>query len=332
MSALALAKPRSEAHHRWSRTIARAYGLRLLSDAAAENSPRDTEAYIRLNLHESPAWASDQAAALRFEHTQKNPDGAPLLQWHEFGDGRHALRYADGCHFFLDAGERTVWARWPASMTREDAATYLLGPVMCFLLRLFGNVCLHASVVMVGGRCVAFAGPAGSGKSTLAAALATLGEPVMTEDVACLDEVGGDFFVRPGYPLIRLWENSEKLLGDGSPLPLLTPNWDKRYLPLTGSPHRFHDKSEPLAAIYLLREREPMEAAARVAPVTGRDALSQLLASAHASYLLGHDMQARQFEVLGRLGRAVPVRALVLNADGARLSEAAEWIRREVAS
>jgi hypothetical protein len=330
MSAFAVKEPTPGSQPRWSRAIEQAYGLRLLSSDAARVPASEDGTLVLVRLHASPDWAV-AAAVLRFEHPQRDPGGVPLLQWHDFGGGRHALRYADGCHFFLDGGERTVWARWPASMTHEDAATYLLGPVLCFFLRLSGKVCLHASVVMVGGRCVAFAGPAGAGKSTLAAALATLGDAVLTEDVACLDEGRGGFSVRPGYPLIRLWENSEKLLLQNGPLPLLTPNWDKRYLPLNGGRHRFHGTAEPLAAIYLLRNREPMAAPAHLAPLTGQDALARLLVSTHASDLLDRAMRTHEFEVLGRLSRTVPVHALTLNADGSRLMEAADWIRRQVA-
>jgi len=323
---------------RWSRSIARAYGLRLLLNDATDIPPSDDDqieagAFLRVNLDATPDWAGAEGPSLRFQHPQLDRNGVPLLHWHEFGRGRHAIRYADQCHFFLETGARTLWARWPDALTGEDAATYLLGPVLGFCLRLFGNVCLHASVVMLGNRCVAFAGPAGSGKSTLAAALAMLGEPVLTEDVACLDEISGEFSVRPGYPLIRLWESSEKLLPQGgTTLPLLTPNWDKRYLPLDNDPGRFHDNPEPLAAIYLLRKREPMEPPARISALTGQEALSHLIANTHANYLLDREMQTREFDLLGRLARTVPVRALTLNADGSRLMEAAQWLRRQAAT
>lgn len=321
---------------RWSRSIAQAYGLRLLlSDAEAVqvsgHERADGAASVRVNLGATPAWAADDAPSLRFQHPQRDRNGVPLLHWHEFGAGRHSLRYADDCHFFLDLEQNQLWARWPATLTDDDAATYLLGPVLGFFLRLLGKVSLHASVVMVGGRCIAFAGPAGSGKSTLAAAFAELGQPVLTEDIACLDASNGSFSVRPGYPLIRLWESSEQLLPPrDTTLPLLTPNWDKRYLRLNNDRYHFHARAEPLAAIYLLRARAAMEAPAKISPVTGQEALSLLIANTHANYLLDRQTQAHEFEVLGRLSRAVPVQALTLNADGSRLMEAAEWLRQRV--
>lgn len=243
------------------------------------------------------------------------------------GEQRHYLRYADGTRFYVDAASARIWATWPDPLTLEDTATYLLGPVLGFYLRLRGLVCLHGSAALLDGRCIAFVGPAGAGKSTLAAALAANGTPIVTEDVACLDEADGGFVVRPGYPRIRLWEDSARLLAAGG-LPALTPNWDKRYLELDGGRHRFHDAPAPLAGIFLLQPRRAMAAPAALAELPGQDVLSQLVANAYGKRLVSPRLRAHEFEVLGRLARRVPVRALTLDADGTRLAEACGWIRR----
>ena len=246
----------------------------------------------------------------------------------ELGTGRHSLQFADDTRFYVDVPESTIWATWPEPLTLDDTATYLLGPVLGLYLRLTGKVCLHGSAVLLDGGCVAFVGPAGSGKSTLAAAFAALGCAVLTEDVACLDESGGSFAVRPGYPRIRLWQDSEPLLpGRRDALPKLTPNWDKGYLPLGGEGPRFHAQPAPLAAVYLLQPRRDMTEPALVHELSGQDVLSQLVANTYGQRLLDSAMRAHEFDVLGRLARALPVRALTLRADGARLAEACDWIR-----
>jgi hypothetical protein len=192
--------------------------------------------------------------------------------------------------------------------------------VLGYFLRRRGAVCLHASTVMLGGACIALAGPAGAGKSTLAAAFALRGDRVLSEDVTCLAEDSGVFRVQPGYPRIRLWKESGDLLGAGArELPLLTPTWDKRYL-------AFHQRPEPLAAVLVLRPRRAMVAPARLDTLAGQDLLSELVANTYANYLLDRGQRAAEFAVLGRLARSVPVRALTLNADGARLREACDWI------
>ena len=251
-----------------------------------------------------------------------------MLCRHDLPGNRALMSYADGTRFYLDFDRAVVWATWPKSLTLEDTATYLLGPVFGYFLRRRGLVCLHASAVAIDGGCVLFTGPAGAGKSTLAAAFALRGNRVLAEDVACLTEDDAGFLVQPGYPRIRLWKESEPLIGaDPRGLPLLTPTWDKRYLPLEGT-DAFHDRPERLCAVLLLRARRSTGAPAQLEALTGQDALSELVANTYATRLLDREQRAAEFAVLGRLARSVPVRALTLDADGTRLREACDWIER----
>jgi hypothetical protein len=307
---------------------ARAYGLLVGSNAAipglasTASSIEGPEVDVRVVFSERPAWVPLEDA-----RPPQNPDDPPALEIGA-GSGHFILRYADGTTFYFDLGKSTIWATWPDGLTLEDTARYLLGPVLGFYLRLRGHVCLHASAVILQDRCVAFLGFAGAGKSTLAAAFATQGQAVLTEDVACLDESGDSFSVRPGYPLVRLWDDAAKLLPVAAgTLPLLTPNWSKRYLPLGGT-YRFYAEPAPLAAVFVLQERRVMTAAAEAQDMAGQDVLIQLVVNTYGTRLLDRSMRAHEFQMLGRLTKAVPVRSLALNADGSRLGEACAWIER----
>jgi hypothetical protein len=295
-------------------SFATAYGLTLRSNQPIPGAlPRDDRARADADLTITFAQA---------------PDWAALAHANEPGDGRHYLAYPDDTRFYIDLGARSIWATWRGPLTLEDTATYLLGPVLGLYLRLLGHACLHGSAVLIGERCHVFVGPAGSGKSTLAAAFAGLGVPVLTEDVACIDEASGALAVRPGYPRIRLWEDSARLLAAvGSDLPLLTPNWEKRFLELGSMKAPFASAPAPIAAVHVLEPRRAMAAPAALTPYTGQDALTRLLANTYGKRLVDRGMRAREFAVLGRLAQAVPVRGLTLADDGARLPEACEWIR-----
>ena len=130
--------------------------------------------------------------------------------------------------------------RWPDSSTLEDAATYLLGPVLGFVLRLRGITCLHASAVAVGDRAIALMGPANAGKSTTAAGFSRMGFPVLADDIVALSEPDEILRVQPAYPQLRLWpESAAFLYGSADALPRLTPTWDKRALDLTQNGCRF---------------------------------------------------------------------------------------------
>src|SRR5262249_22183040 len=146
--------------------------------------------------------------------------------------------------------------------TLEDTATYLLGPVLGFILRLRGVTCLHASAVAICDQAIAILGPAGAGKSTTAASFARAGYKVLTDDIVALDERGDAFLVQPAYPRVRLWSESvNALFGTEDALPLLTPTWDKRYLDLQANISCFQEHPLPLAAIYLLDKRSSDPAA-----------------------------------------------------------------------
>lgn len=238
------------------------------------------------------------------------------------------MQYSDGTRFYLDMRRGEVWTTWPEPLTLEDTATYLLGPVIGHFLRRRGALCLHGSAALLDGRCVVFAGPAGSGKSTLAAAMATRGQRVLADDVCRVERDGEVFRVQPGYPRIRLWPDAADLIAvPVAALPPLTPNWDKRFLPLDDAARRFHDQAEPLAAIFILRPRCAMAEPARLQELSGHQALAELAANTYGSRLLDRDQRNAEFSALGELARAVQVSALTLS-EGGRLLDACEWIER----
>lgn len=132
--------------------------------------------------------------------------------------------YNDGPRFLVEREGREIWADWPENYSLEDAATYLLGPVLGFVLRLRGITCLHASAVAVGDQAIALVGTPGAGKSTTAAAFACLGYGVLSDDVVALADEGDRFIVQPGYPRVNLWPNSVCALFDSADsLPRITP-------------------------------------------------------------------------------------------------------------
>ena len=237
----------------------------------------------------------------------------PILQVWKLGEGSgFRFRYADGIEFVLDSAGREVGVTWPADMTLEDAATYLVGPILSFVLRLRGIVCLHASAVAVRGLAVAFMGPPSSGKSTLAATFARKGFAVLSDDVVALVERHGQVWVQPGYPRVNLWPDStEALFGSPGRLPLITRGWDKRFLDLTSGPGEFQSSPLPLGAVYVLSGSVEALYEPRIEPVAGRAALIALVANTSVNYMLDRSMRSREFEFLGSLISRVPMRRVL---------------------
>lgn len=251
----------------------------------------------------------DAAGEQPYYSSEHDGDGVPALQvWKTAGYYR--LRYADGTQFVVERNGEHVRVIVAAGSTLEDAATYLLGPVLGFAMRLRGTTCLHASVVAIGGEAIALAGPAGAGKSTTAACFSAMGFPVLSDDIAALAERAGTIHVEPAYPQIRLWPDSVAMLyGAPDALPRLTPTWDKRGL-LLSRRRAFQEQSLPLRAVYVLGEVRA-GAGPIVEDVSGSASLLVLLANAYVGYLLDRAMRHHEFESLARLAATVPVRRVV---------------------
>ncbi|HEU4769347.1 MAG TPA: hypothetical protein VFS77_18410 [Pyrinomonadaceae bacterium] len=287
---------------------------------------------LQIDFGALPAWFENKRLTreLRYVRPNSEPSAKPRLAVWSVGDHYH-LQYLDGTEFLVDGGGTRVWATWPAdTLTLEDTATYLLGPIMGFVLLLRGFVSLHACAVAINDRAIAIVGPAGSGKSTTAAAFAELGYAILAEDVVTLRDRGDEFLVQPGYPSIRLWPSSvEALYGSAATLPKLTPTWDKCYLDLTQEKYEFQQQPLPLGGIYLLGERSD-QAAPSISEIAPAERLMSLVANTYATYLMDKTMRAREFEILNRILNSVPVKRVTPHSDPRRIGELCETIIKDV--
>jgi len=305
------------------------YGLGIVANEIIPGVPAAPIASddVRITFSSLPSWLNEVSTNQVETYVADYNDecGNPVLRMFSLLEGKYfRFSYADQTEFLVDQAGTEVWAKWAAPLTLEDTATYLLGPVMGFVMLLRGIVCLHASAIAVGDKAIALLGPAGSGKSTTAAAFSDRGYNVLAEDVVTLDDCGDRFLVRPGYPCIRLWPASVKALyGSESHLPKLTPNWDKCYLDLK---EQFHTDPLPLAAIYHLGERRHDTKAPFVESLDRSEGLLSLIANTYATKLMDKQMRAREFELLTRVLNNVPLRRVTPHGDPARIPELCDRI------
>jgi hypothetical protein len=255
-----------------------------------------------------------------------------MLAFRGVDGSSYRLLYADGVEFRVDAAGTRVACTWPDALTLDDAATYLLGSLFGFVLRLRGISSLHASAVALGDRSVAICGPAGAGKSTTAAAFASRGRPVLADDIVPLVDTAEGVFVQPAYPHLRLWPDVLPALGTGDLPPLIpgTPGWDKRYRDLAAE-GAFHDAALPLGAVYLLGGRESADAP-RVEIVPPAEAVLQLIGNAYMGWLPDAAARARDLAVLGRVARTVPVVLVIPHTDPRRVGELCALIEADFAA
>lgn len=312
----------------------RAYGLTLTSDTpvlSLRQEPRDLRAPdVRMNFGAEPEWVRD---ALRLQQRTEYPqigaatDDSPFVLT-SFGDREFfQIVYGDGSRFVVDGRAKLLWGACPPPLTDEDLATYLVGPILGFVLRRRGTTALHASSVCLGGKAVVLCGASESGKSTTAAALALRGIPVLAEDISAVKDDGGRFCIEPGYPRVCLWPSAvEALLGGPSALPCLTPTWEKRYLPLDGARATFEPRRQELGAIYVLAPRVQRAGAPRIEELSRREALLHLVQNTYMNWLLDGTQRAVELDVLARIVERVPVRRVVPHSDPARIGALCDLI------
>jgi hypothetical protein len=265
---------------------------------------------IRLKEEGPISTALNRAAKSFTIDSRRNDESQANLRTSTLPESEHVgLFYRDGARFAIECHGREVWADWPENYTLEDACTYLLGPVMGFVLRLRGTVCLHASAVAVDNRAIALVGQPGAGKSTTAAAFACCGFTVLSDDVVALADKETQFLVEPGYPRVNLWPDSvRQLFGSDDALPRITPTWEKRYLPLGQDGYQFASSPLPLGGIYILDGRDETLTAPIIKEISGEQAFILLVANTYVNYLLDQDMRRTEFDVLSRVVSGIPVR------------------------
>lgn len=311
------------------------YGLGIVANEIIPGIPAAQTASddVRITFSSLPSWLNEVSInqVETYVADYKDECGNPVLRMFSVLEGKYLrFSYADQTEFLVDRAGTEVWAKWIKPLTIEDTATYLLGPVMGFVMLLRGIVCLHASAIAIDNKAIALLGPAGSGKSTTAAAFSERGFSILAEDVVTLDDRGNHFLVRPAYPCIRLWPASVKALyGSETHLPKLTPNWDKCYLDLTEHAEQFQAEPLPLAAIYHLSERRHDAVAPFVQSLDRSEGLLSLIANTYATKLMDKDMRAREFELLTRVLNHVPLRRVTPHADPARIPELCDSIVKD---
>lgn len=244
----------------------------------------------------------------------------------EYDSGWQTQQKVDGTYYYLSLHGNSesldveiaptgkqIWITW-TNLPLEEVTAILIGCVLGTALRLQGKICLHSSVIAVNNRAIAIIGTKGAGKSTTAAALAKRGYPILADDIAVLRDCDAEFQVEPGYPRLRLWKSAvNALYGSEVELPRVFRQTDKHFVQLNqdGSTWCFHSKPLPLAAIYILGERQPTEKAASIEPISPQMGLMHLLTHKYPESLkLDRNRQTREFAYLGRLVKLAPMRQI----------------------
>ncbi len=135
----------------------------------------------------------------------------------------------------------------------------------------------------------------------------------------------------PGYPRINLWpESVEALFGSPDFLPLVTPSWGKRFLPLEQDEMLFQREALPLSMIFVLGPWDPEIRNPVFEELSKSSALLELVVNTYVNYLLDSELRRHEFKVLGRLISLVPVLRVTRPANAGPITDLSHAIAEVV--
>lgn len=285
----------------------RVYGMDVLSDA-----PLALPACTAGGLGTVEFYGADEADFLPARATATF-DTSPE-SWYQYGwlpDGSAYVRWEAVGEFLVAANGRCIrWRKFDESSI-ESFQVYLLGQALSFALVKQRLEPLHATVVTVDDRAVAFVGNSGAGKSTLAASFLAAGHRLVTDDLLLLHEELDRSLAYPGPPRLKLFPEIAgrffPQIADG-----VAMNADTEKLILGLHPGMNETAPVALAAVYSLASPDDSVAVNRVhiEELSRREAFFELVRGTFNRHLVNADRLARQFDAAARLSDRLPVARL----------------------
>lgn len=243
------------------------------------------------------------------------PDGSTYVRWEAIGE------------FLVAADGRCIrWRRFDESSI-ESFQVYLLGQALSFALVKQRLEPLHATVVTVDDRAVAFLGSSGSGKSTLAACFLEAGHRLVTDDLLLLHEEPDRLLAYPGPPRLKLFPEIAgrffPQIADG-----VAMNADTEKLILGLDPRMKETAPVALAAVYALTIPDDNRATegVNIETLSRRETFFELVKGTFNRHLVSAERLARQFDAATQLSDRLPMARLSYPRSLDRLAEARESI------
>lgn len=246
----------------------------------------------------------------------------------EIADNDILLRIPGVARYLIRAGHEILIEAEPEVHAR-DLRLFLLGSALGAIYFQRGFFPLHASVVVMNGRAVAFTGDSGAGKSTIAAWLNVQGYPLLCDDVCVIRFAEAD---RPiaysGFPRMKLWRDAlEAFAIDASGLQRDFFRTEKYHMPVS---NRFWTDPVPLSHINILQFSDS-DSEPRIEMIQPARAVSLLRDNTYRyQYISGLGLTGAHFLDCVRLARSAGVHCLTRPRQYAALAECQRLVERQM--
>jgi hypothetical protein len=250
-------------------------------------------------FHDATRGITFNSSASRWYRYAALPDGSSYVRWDSVGE------------FLVDAaGVRITYRRFEGS-SFESFQVYMLGQALSFALVKQRFEPLHATVVVVDDRAIAFLGGNASGKSSLAASFLEAGHRLLTDDLLIVEQLSDRVLAYPGPPRIKLFPRvARRLIGDTANRVQMHARTEKLIVPIDA--RRRCDTAVELKAIYSLTA--PRDACRTrnvgIEALSRRNAFIELLSGTFNRRLTSAARLERQFRSMASLTERVPVKKL----------------------
>jgi hypothetical protein len=227
------------------------------------------------------------------------PDGSTYVGWDTIGE------------FIVAADGRRITCRRAEESSLESFQVYMLGQALSFALVTQGFEPLHATVVTVDGRAVAFLGDHGFGKSSLASCFLDAGDRLVTDDLLMLQDSSTGILAYPGPPRLKLFPAMAiRFLGHTGNRVRMNPDSAKLILPIDEHKRCAHPVA--LHAIYSLASpRESGRSSSlSIEALSPREAFVALVNGTFNRRVVDPQRLERQFRVMASLTDRISVRKL----------------------
>jgi hypothetical protein len=203
----------------------------------------------------------------------------------------------------VDSGRIGVWPAPDAS--DETLRHLLLDQVLPRILAHRDQLVLHAGLVQVAGRAIAFIGATGSGKSTLAANFHAAGHPLLSDDGLVLRSGEGCALALSTYPSLRLWPDAVSGLFKEAPALAPMAHYSTKQRILVDDAAAAINQPLPLAALYVLAP-ETEAGGVVITHLSARDACMAIIRNAFQLDPTDHVRAAGLLDAASEVARQVP--------------------------
>ena len=244
----------------------------------------------------------------------------------------YVLSFPDIADFLVDrSGSQVSCCNASGGVGLQTIRHLLIDQVLPLMINLRGCEALHATAIATHRGVCAFTGPAGSGKSTLAASFVLSGYRLVCDDCLALSQ-GSRVMTLPGYPGLRLWNDSIRALAASSRNLKPVAHFTAKSRWQNSRPVDFCSTTRRLARVYLL---ERARSSKRSAPVliqelAPEDALIGLVRAAYRLDITDRAMLRRQFQFLSRVAERVLVKRLIMPDAFPALSDVREAVLHDL--